>query len=57
MALRKKRKRILTPVAVRWEGNPLWELAKIKAKELNISTNDAVRLIKLQDELSKLPEL
>ncbi len=52
-----KRKRILTPVAVRWEANPLWELAKLKAKELGITPSDAVKLIQLQDELSKLPEL
>jgi hypothetical protein len=50
-----KRKRILTPVAVRWEANPLWELAKIRAKELGITPSEAVRLIKLQDELSKIP--
>jgi hypothetical protein len=50
-----KRKRILSPVAVRWEANPLWELAKLKGKELGIKTSEAVRLIQLQDELSKIP--
>lgn len=49
-----KRKRILTPVAIRWDRNPLHELAKLRAKELNISVNDAMRLIKLQDELAKI---
>ena len=52
-----KRKRILTPCAIRWESNPFWELAKIKARELGIKTSDAVRLIQLQDEIGKLPEL
>lgn len=51
------RKRITTIIAVRWESNPLWELAKLQAKELGITPSDAVRLIKLQDELAKLPEL
>ena len=48
------RKRILTPTAIKWGRNPLFELAKLRAKELNISVNDAMRLIKLQDELAKI---
>jgi len=48
------RKRILTPVAIRWNRNPLHELGKLRAKELNISVSDAIRLIQLQDELSKI---
>ena len=48
------RKRILSAVAIRWTHNPLHELAKLRAKELNISVNDAIRLIKLQDELAKI---
>lgn len=51
------RKRIIVPVAVRWEANPFWELAKLKAKELGIRPSEAARLIRLQDELSKVPEL
>ena len=51
------RKRIYTPVAIRWTRNPFHELAKLRANELGISYADAVSLIKLQDELSKLPEL
>lgn len=51
------RTRIYTAVAVRWERNPFHELCKLKAKELGITYSEAVRLITLQDELSKLPEL
>lgn len=50
-----KRNRIIRTVAIRWERNPLHELAKLRAKELNISVKDAVRLIQLQDELAKTP--
>jgi len=53
----KKRKRILTPCAVRWDSNPLWELAKLKGREMGIKAGDALRLIQLQDELGKLPEI
>jgi hypothetical protein len=48
------RKRIYTTAAIKWERNPLFELGKLRAKELNISVNDAMRLIKLQDELAKI---
>jgi len=52
-----KRQRIYSIVAVRWDRNPLHELGKLKAKELGVSVTDAIRLIKLQDELGKCPEL
>lgn len=49
-----KRKRTFRVVAVRWDRNPLLELAKLRAKELEISVPEALRLIKLQDELAQL---
>jgi len=48
------RKRIYSIIAVRWDRNPLHELGKLRAKELGISVKDAIRLITLQDELSKI---
>lgn len=48
------RKRIYNIVAVKWDRNPLHELGKLRAKELNISIADAIKLIQLQDELSKI---
>ena len=48
------RKRIYNSVAVKWERNPLHELAKLRAKELNISVREAQDLIVLQTELSKI---
>lgn len=50
----KKRQRIYSIVAVKWDRNPLHELGKIRARELGISVKDAIRLITLQDELSKI---
>jgi hypothetical protein len=52
-----KRKRIYTVVAKRWDNNPLWELAKLRAKELNISPLRAQKLILLQGELSKIQSI
>ena len=51
------RKRIINVVAVRWEANPFHELCKLRARELGIRYSDAAKLIRLQDELGKLPEL
>lgn len=48
------RKRIYNTVAIKWERNPFMELAKLRAKEMNITVKEAVNLIKLQDELSKI---
>ena len=51
------RKRIVNVVAIRWEANPFHELCKLKAKELGIKYSQAVILIRLQDEMSKVTEL
>lgn len=48
------RKRIYTPAAIRWEANPLHELGKLKARELGITTSEAIALIQLEDELAKI---
>jgi hypothetical protein len=48
------RKRIYTTVALRWERNPLHELGKLRAKELGISVDRAIKLIQLEDELAKV---
>lgn len=51
------RRRIYNTVAIKWERNPFHELCKLRAKELGITYGEAVRLIKLQDELAKIPAL
>jgi endonuclease V-like protein UPF0215 family len=51
------RQRIYNVVGIKWERNPLHELGKLRAKELGISVTEAIRLIQLQDELGKCPEL
>lgn len=48
------RNRIVNVVAIKWQANPFHELCKLKAKELGIRYSEAVNLIKLQDELSKI---
>jgi len=49
-----RRERIYNIVAVRWDRNPLHELAKLKAKELGISVREATNLIQLETELAKI---
>jgi hypothetical protein len=49
-----KRKRIITPVAKRWAKNPLWELAKLRATELNITVREAQDLLVLEHELAQI---
>lgn len=48
------RKRIYTPTAIRWDKNPLWELAKLRAKENDITVKEAQDLIVLETELAKV---
>lgn len=48
------RPRIISVIAIKWEANPFHELCKLKASELGIKYSEAVKLIKLQDELAQL---
>lgn len=49
------RKRIYTPVAIRWKHNPFQELCKKIAREHNISHREAANLLILEQELAKIP--
>lgn len=49
-----KRKRTTRIVAVRWESNPLHELAKLKQKELNCSYDMAMKFVQMKQEIIKL---
>lgn len=52
--MKSKRKRIYTPAAVKWDRNPMYELAKLKAKELNISISQMFKLLEMEEELATL---
>lgn len=49
-----KRKRIFTPVGIRWEANPYHELVKLRAKEHGITYREASNLLQLEHELAKI---
>ena len=50
-----KRKRIYSPVALKWQHNPFHELCKKVARDNNISYREASNLLILEQELAKIP--